>query len=48
MSIWVIIDTFKSDDIIRMPENAILMFWWCHMAYDVIMKSKWRQCHSNS
>ena len=24
MSIWVIIDTFKSDDVIRRPENAIL------------------------
>ena len=40
MSIWVIIDTFKSDDVIRKPENAILAVWGCHMAYDVIMVSK--------
>ena len=27
MSIWVIIDTFKSDDAIRKLKNAILAFW---------------------
>ena len=27
MSIWVIIDTFKSDDVVRKPKNAILAFW---------------------
>ena len=27
MPIWVIIDTFKSDDVIRKPEDAILAFW---------------------
>ena len=26
MSVWVVIDTFKSDDVIRKPENAILAF----------------------
>ena len=39
MSIWVIINTFKSDDVIRKPENAILVFWWCHTTYDVFMMS---------
>ena len=28
MSIWVIIDTFKSDDVIRKTKNTILAFWW--------------------
>ena len=37
MSIWVIIDTFKSDDAIRKLKNAILAFWWCHATYDVNM-----------
>ena len=27
MSIWVIIDTYKSDDLFRKTENAILAFW---------------------
>ena len=40
MSIWIIIDTFKSDDVIRKPENAILAFWQYHTAYEVIMTSK--------
>ena len=47
MSIWVIIDTFKSNDIIRKPKTTILAFWWCP-GYDVIMTSKQRQYHSNS
>ena len=40
MSIWIITDTFKSGDIIREPENAILAIWWCHTTYDVIMTSR--------
>ena len=43
MSICVIIDTFKSDDVIRKPENAILLFRWCYTAYDVIMALRWRR-----
>ena len=39
MSIWVIIDTFKSDDVIRKPENAILAFWWCRAVDGVKMTS---------
>ena len=27
MSIWAIIDTFKSDDVIRKSKNPILAFW---------------------
>ena len=27
MSIWVINDFFKSDDVFRKPEHAILAFW---------------------
>ena len=44
MSIWVIIETFKSDDVIRNLENAILAF--C----DVIrlMRSLWRQNNINN
>ena len=40
MYIGVIIETFKSDDVIRKAKNAILAFWQCHTAYDVIMMSK--------
>ena len=39
MSPWVIIDTFKNDDIIRKHEIAILAFWLCHTVYDVKMTS---------
>ena len=38
MSIWVTIDTFKSDDVIRKPKNAILAYWRCHAVYDVIKR----------
>ena len=40
MFIWVTTDTFKSGGVIRKPENTILAFWGCYMAYDVIMTSK--------
>ena len=47
ISIWVIIETFKIDDVFRKPNNAVLAFRWCHMAYDVIVMSMSFQqvCH---
>ena len=46
ISIWVVIDTSRSDDAIRQPQNAILAFWWRRRADDVKMMSilfqQWR------
>ena len=45
MSIWVIIDTFRTDDVIRKPENAILAFL-LHHYYVKIMSMLFQQlCH---
>ena len=44
---WVIIDTFKSDDIIRKHKKTILASWWDHTAIDwkvyltLMMTSLW-------
>ena len=40
MTIWVIIDPFKSDDVIRKAKNEILGSWERYTPYDVIMTSK--------
>ena len=41
-------NTFKSGDIIKKPEHAILVLWWYQTAYDVTITSKWHQYNSNS